>query len=85
MSLNKNNSNKDLPQQEPVFYQVNDSKKSLGKIHSKSKRHIIWKFGIANQSALSMGKFGFECRGQEYEIQLIWSIASGKQRIIVKN
>ena len=41
---------------------------------------MTWKFGIANQKSLSMGKTGHECRGNECETQLMWSRSSGKQR-----
>ena len=64
------------------YYQVDCIKKSSGKQIAKTKRHICWKFGFADEGALSSGCQGSQCRGREHEINFIWSIASGKRSIV---
>ena len=39
-------------------------------------------FGFANLAALKAGKKGVGCRGEEHEIELIWSIKSGKTCVL---
>jgi hypothetical protein len=43
------------------------------------------RFGLTNLAALREGKEGRECRGEEHEIVLIWSIQSGKTRVFWNN
>lgn len=40
------------------------------------------RFGFTNQDALAAGGTGTECRGEEHDITLIWSITSGKRLIL---
>lgn len=49
-----------------------------------SKRRLRWRFGFPNQEALTAGKSGSDCRGEEHDVTLTWSVASGK-RIIMAN
>lgn len=53
-----------------------------GKLISTSKRRIRWRFGFADNKALEAGKTGKYCRGDEHDVTLIWSVASGKLLII---
>jgi len=76
MSLSKC-SNTNLP-----TYQIDFAKSSKGKQISKTKRRISWKFGFMNEDAISAGRSGVECRGEEYEVTLIWSITSGKRVVL---
>jgi len=39
------------------------------------------RFGFPNKQALSEGRTGTECRGEEHDVTVIWSIASGKRQI----
>lgn len=50
-------------------------------IISASKRIIRFKFGYTNEEALYAGKKGAECRGNEHEVIVTWSLSSGKQAV----
>lgn len=47
-----------------------------------SKRRVCWKFGFANSRALEDGLSGQDCRGEEHEIVMVWSLTSGKQFVL---
>lgn len=64
-----------------MIYQVDYIATSSGRVVSMTKRRIRWRWGVANKKALDGGKFGAECRGFEHEVNLVWSIASGKRLI----
>lgn len=66
------------------FYAIEYSCINTGKRVAGSKKRIVWRFGITNQRALEEGKKGIECRGEEHEVVLIWSVASGK-RVVLHN
>jgi hypothetical protein len=40
------------------------------------------RFGFANSEALAAGETGTNCRGEEHDITLVWSITSGKRLIL---
>ena len=44
--------------------------------------YIIRRFGFVDDDALSNGATGRECCGEEHEVKLIWSITSGKQKLM---
>lgn len=63
-------------------YQVDYSNEAAGKWISITKRCIKFRFGYTNKTALLQGKFGVDCRSYpEHEVQLKWSITSGKSCI----
>jgi hypothetical protein len=39
------------------------------------------RFGYANEKALSDGLTGTDCRGEEHDVTIVWSITSGKRQI----
>jgi len=39
------------------------------------------RFGYPNKQALDEGRTGNDCRGEEHEVTVVWSIASGKRQI----
>jgi hypothetical protein len=39
------------------------------------------RFGFTNLQALQEGKRGLDCRGEEHEVVLVWSVKSGKTRL----
>ena len=39
------------------------------------------RFGFSNKEALDSGETGTACRGEEHDVALIWSVASGKRLI----
>jgi len=65
-------------------YQINYRAKRAGKHITASKRRITFQFGFSNARAIASGLTGGECRGEEHEIVLIWSHASGK-RVLYMN
>ena len=40
------------------------------------------RFGFPNRKSLDAGKSGIDCRGEEHDVNLIWSITSGKKMIM---
>lgn len=63
-------------------YQVDYSAKNTSKTFGFSKKRVTFKFGVANNEALSDGLSGANCRGSEHEIIFIWSLNSGKRQIL---
>jgi hypothetical protein len=41
------------------------------------------RFGFPNLKALEEGRTGTDCRGEEHEVIIVWSITSGKRQIIM--
>jgi hypothetical protein len=66
-------------------YQINYSNVAIGKNIASTKRKVQWKFGISDGKAIVMGKNGAECRGDEHEVVMIWSITSCKCNILYDN
>lgn len=64
------------------LYQIDCSVASSGKKLSITKRRIRWRWGFANETEIARGSTGVECRGEEHEITLIWSITGGKQYVL---
>mmetsp|Transcript_24461 Transcript_24461/g.40007 ORF Transcript_24461/g.40007 Transcript_24461/m.40007 type:complete len:537 (+) Transcript_24461:179-1789(+) len=62
-------------------YRLHFSCEHIGKYRSYTKRIIKWQFGFTNLQAAREGKRGVECRGEEHEVVLIWSVKSGKTRL----
>mmetsp|Transcript_24985 Transcript_24985/g.54779 ORF Transcript_24985/g.54779 Transcript_24985/m.54779 type:complete len:575 (-) Transcript_24985:220-1944(-) len=66
-----------------LTYQIDFSAIAAGKRVSSSKRKIRWRFGFANQRALANGLHGTECRGDEHDVTIVWSVTSGKRQIMM--
>mmetsp|Transcript_14090 Transcript_14090/g.33864 ORF Transcript_14090/g.33864 Transcript_14090/m.33864 type:complete len:693 (+) Transcript_14090:343-2421(+) len=64
-----------------AYYRLHFSCQHVGKYRRSTKRRLEWKFGFTNLQAAREGKSGVDCRGEEHEIQLIWSVLSGKIRV----
>jgi len=64
-------------------YQIDFSVTAAGKRVASTKRRIRWRFGFPNASALEEGAAGTDCRGEEHEIVVVWSITSGKRQIMM--
>eukprot|EP00539_Tryblionella_compressa_P012479 CAMPEP_0178825718 /NCGR_PEP_ID=MMETSP0746-20121128/6373_1 /TAXON_ID=913974 /ORGANISM="Nitzschia punctata, Strain CCMP561" /LENGTH=588 /DNA_ID=CAMNT_0020487505 /DNA_START=272 /DNA_END=2038 /DNA_ORIENTATION=- len=62
-------------------YQLDFSAVASGKRVATTKRRIRWRFGFPNQKALSDGLTGTDCRGEEHDVTIVWSITSGKRQI----
>lgn len=62
-------------------YQIDFVAAAAGKRVASTKRRIRWRFGFPNQQALDAGQTGTDCRGEEHDVTVIWSITSGKRQI----
>lgn len=62
-------------------YQINFAAALSGKRLSATKRRIHFTFGFSNPEALAQGHSGVECRGEEHEVLLVWSLTSGRRII----
>jgi len=62
-------------------YQIDFSAIAAGKRVSSTKRKMRWRFGYANTQALAAGRNGTDCRGEEHDVTIVWSITSGKRVI----
>lgn len=60
-------------------YQVSFTQSMSGKVFSGSKRRVNFSFGFADPKALESGATGPDARGEEHQVNLIWSVASGKR------
>lgn len=63
-------------------YQIDRILTHKGKMIAGTKRRVYWKFGFANNDAVDAGLSAVDCRGQEHEIVLVWSLTSGKQLVL---
>jgi len=63
-------------------YQIDFTAVDAGKRIATTKRRIRWRFGFTNQDALAAGGTGTECRGEEHDVTLIWSLTSGKRLVL---
>jgi hypothetical protein len=84
-TMTLNNKNTKIPQFVQVpMYQVSFEVKNAGKILQATKKSIKWIFGYANQeSCLVRQSKGEVCRGEEHQIELVWSLTSGKRKILL--
>ncbi|KAG7365216.1 hypothetical protein IV203_038419 [Nitzschia inconspicua] len=64
-----------------TVYQIDFSAVASGKRVATTKRKIRWRFGFANEKALADGLTGPDCRGEEHDVTIVWSITSGKRQI----
>lgn len=62
-------------------YQIDFQAVASGKMIASSKRKVRWRFGFPNQQAMTAGRTGVDCRGEEHDIVIIWSVASGKRQV----
>jgi hypothetical protein len=65
-----------------LCYQVDFNAVATGKVIAMSKRRIRWRFGFPNQAAVDAGQAGIDCRGEEHDVTLVWSITSGKRMLM---
>lgn len=62
-------------------YQIDFQAVAAGKTIASTKRKIRWRFGFPNKQALAAGRTGIDCRGEEHDVVVIWSITSGKRQV----
>jgi hypothetical protein len=65
------------------IYQIDMTTASTGKLVAQSKRRVRWRFGFSNKEAIAGGGTGTDCRGEEHEVILIWSLTSGKRLVLM--
>ncbi|KAL7490977.1 hypothetical protein ACHAWT_001227 [Skeletonema menzelii] len=64
-------------------YQIGFHVQNAGKQMATTKRIIHFRFGFANPQALASGLAGVDCRGQEHDLSITWSITGGKRMISI--
>jgi len=64
-------------------YQIDFSVTAAGKRVASTKRRVRWRFGFPNPSAMQEGAAGTDCRGEEHDIEVVWSITSGKRQVMM--
>lgn len=64
-------------------YAIDFSSQAAGKRIATSKRRVRWRWGYTNQDALENGQTGNGCRGEEHDVTLVWSVASGKRQVLM--
>jgi hypothetical protein len=62
-------------------YQIDCQIAASGKRVSATKRRVGFRFGFSNREAVAKGCTGTDCRGEEHEINLVWSLTSGKRTV----
>ena len=65
------------------IYQIDMTTASTGKMVAQTKRRVRWRFGFSNKEAIAAGGTGTDCRGEEHEVTLIWSLTSGKRLVLM--
>jgi hypothetical protein len=63
-------------------YQIDCAVTSKGKRVKATKRRVRWAFGFSDREAMSKGLTGIDCRGEEHEVVMVWSLTSGKQFVL---
>lgn len=53
-----------------------------GRRFAGTKRRVKFSFGFGNRDAIERGLSSAECRGEEHQVVMIWSLTSGKQRVL---
>mmetsp|Transcript_37106 Transcript_37106/g.75623 ORF Transcript_37106/g.75623 Transcript_37106/m.75623 type:complete len:576 (+) Transcript_37106:1183-2910(+) len=66
-----------------IPYQVDLSTAKTGRHIQPTKRRVRFTFGLASLPHLGLGCTGPDARGFEHECLLLWSLASGKRRILL--
>jgi hypothetical protein len=78
-TMNSNVSKYDM-RHNPV-YQIDCQIAASGKRVSATKRRVGFRFGFSNREAVAKGCTGIDCRGEEHEVNLVWSLTSGKRTV----
>lgn len=53
-----------------------------GRRFPATKRRVKFIFGFGNMEAIANGLSSSDCRGEEHQVVMIWSLTSGKQRVL---
>lgn len=69
------------PTPPPKAYKLKFLYEPLGRYFRSSKRRLYWSFGFTNLTRLQSGHTGNDCRGEEHEVEVLWSLRSGKTRV----
>ena len=76
-------SDNDNGRQDHYPYQIEFQVQNQGKQISSTKRIIHFRFGYADIPSMLKGKTGSDCRGEEHNIVVTWSITGGKKSIMM--
>ena len=59
-------------------YQLGFEARHVGRQVASTKRVLSFRYGFADGAALRAGRAGPECRGEEHEIVVLWSVTGGE-------
>ncbi len=63
-------------------YAIDSELCNKGRRFAATKRRVKFSFGFGNLEAIDKGLSSTECRGEEHQVVMIWSLTSGKQRVL---
>ena len=63
-------------------YQIDFQNTASGKRLANTKRRVKFSFGFSNREALEQGLTGTDCRGEEHDVSVVWSLTSGKRLVL---
>ncbi|KAL7557196.1 hypothetical protein ACA910_001202 [Epithemia clementina (nom. ined.)] len=63
-------------------YQIDWHHEASGKRVKATKRRVRFRFGFSHRESIQQGLTGNQCRGEEHEVILIWSLTSGKRLVV---
>ena len=63
-------------------YQIDWNQEASGKRVKATKRRVRFRFGFSHRESIEQGQSGMNCRGEEHEVILIWSLTSGKRLVV---
>ena len=63
-------------------YAIDAEMCNKGRRFAATKRRVKFSFGFGNRAAIERGLSSSDCRGEEHQVVLIWSLTSGKQRVL---
>lgn len=63
-------------------YSIDAELCNKGRRFPATKRRVKFSFGFGNMEAIEHGLSSSDCRGEEHQVVMIWSLTSGKQRVL---
>mmetsp|Transcript_7131 Transcript_7131/g.9259 ORF Transcript_7131/g.9259 Transcript_7131/m.9259 type:complete len:728 (-) Transcript_7131:122-2305(-) len=63
-------------------YRIFFSCAHVGKVIPSTKRVVTWEFGFSDAQAIKHGLTGEDCKGENHEVILTWSIRSGRVQVM---
>mmetsp|Transcript_15393 Transcript_15393/g.22669 ORF Transcript_15393/g.22669 Transcript_15393/m.22669 type:complete len:246 (+) Transcript_15393:244-981(+) len=64
-------------------YQIEYESIECGSRVASTKRKVHWRFGFSNSRAIDAGATGLNCRGEEHDVSIVWSVSNGKRSVFL--